>query len=124
MKWRQIGGFMIALTSTHHVAAATGDAVNGQQLYERRCVACHSVNESRVGPKHRGVFGRKAGSVPDYDYSSALKKSRIVWSDATINKWLENPEKLIPGQKMGFLVPSPNDRSDLTAYLKTLSIIK
>jgi len=101
-------------------AAGPGDATKGQRLYESRCIACHSVDESRVGPSHRGVFGRKAGSVKDYDYSNALKKSKIVWADATLSRWLSNPEKLIAGQKMGFSVSDAKDREDLIAYLKSL----
>ena len=44
-------------------AFAAGDAAHGQQIYESRCIACHSPDANRVGPMHRGVFGRKAGSV-------------------------------------------------------------
>lgn len=69
---------------------------------------------------HMGVFGRKAGSIADFDYSKAVKKSKIVWNDKTLDRWLTDPEKLIPGQKMGFQVPEATDRADVIAYLKTL----
>ena len=82
------------------------------------CVACHSIDYNGVGPAHKGLFGRKAGTRPDYVYSPAVKASSIVWSDKTLDKWLANPEKLIPGQKMGFMVPAAKDRADLIAYLK------
>ena len=82
------------------------------------CVACHSIDYNGVGPAHKGLFGRKAGTRPDYVYSPAAKASSIVWSDKTLDKWLANPEKLIPGQKMGFMVPAAKDRADLIAYLK------
>lgn len=101
------------------VAYAGGDAKNGQLLYASRCIACHSIDVSLAGPAHRGVFGRKAGSVADFTYSSALKKSKVIWNENTLNKWLENPEKFIPGQKMGYSVPDAKDREDLIAYLKT-----
>ena len=98
---------------------ASADAARGKQLYESRCIGCHSIDANRVGPAHQGVFGRKAGSVKDYDYSDALKKSKVVWNEKTLDRWLTNPEQLIPGQKMGFSVPSPKDRTDLIDYLKT-----
>jgi len=100
-------------------AFAGGDAANGATLYASRCIGCHSIDANRVGPAHRGVFGRKAGSVADYAYSPALRKSKVVWGDKTLEQWLANPEKLIPGQKMAYSVPNAQDRADLIAYLKT-----
>lgn len=97
---------------------AAGDAVHGGQLYQARCTACHSIDYNGVGPAHKNLFGRKAGSLPDYSYSPALQASKVVWDEKTIDKWLTNPEKFIPGQKMGFLVASPQERADLIAYLK------
>jgi len=99
---------------------ANADAVRGKTLYESRCIGCHSVDENRVGPAHRGVVGRKAGSVKDYDYSSALKASKLVWDVALLQKWLTNPETLIPGQRMGYSVDEAKDRVDLAEYLATL----
>ena len=97
---------------------AAGDAQHGQGLYQTMCIACHSIDYNGIGPAHKGVFGQKAGSRVDYLYSAALKSSKIVWTEKTLDKWLSNPEKLIPGQKMGFMVPSAHDRADLIAYLK------
>ena len=99
-------------------ANAAGDAAHGQQLYTARCIACHSLDENRVGPKHRGVYGRKAGRAESYDYSPALRQTTIVWNDTTLDRWLADPEKLIPGQKMGYQVPEAADREDLIAFLK------
>ena len=100
--------------------AAAADAARGKALYESRCVACHSVDQNRVGPAHQGVFGRRAGTATGYAYSPALKKSRIIWSEKTLDLWLSGPEMLIAGQKMGYSVSEAADRSDLIAYLKTL----
>jgi cytochrome c len=111
----------VALMAVAPNAFGAGDAVRGQQLYESRCVACHSVDQSRVGPAHRGVFGRRAGRVADYDYSPALKASRLVWSERTLDAWLTNPERMIPGQRMGYQVTDASDRADLIAYLKAIS---
>ena len=100
------------------VATAAADAARGQTLYKTMCVACHSIDYNGVGPAHKGLIGKKAGSRADYVYSPAVKASSIVWADETLDKWLANPEKLIPGQKMGLMVPLAKDRADLIAYLK------
>jgi cytochrome c len=99
-------------------ASAAGEASRGEQLYESRCTGCHSLDANRIGPMHRGVFGRKAGSVSDFEYSSAVKRSKVVWNEQTLERWLSDPEKLIPGQKMGYQVPEAADRADIVAYLK------
>jgi cytochrome c len=109
---------LIAVAATR--AEAEGDAAHGQQIYESRCIACHSPDANRVGPMHRGVFGRKAGSLADYTYSKALKGTDFVWNDETLDKWLTNPQAFVPGQKMNFKVTKPEDRADIIAYLKTL----
>lgn len=102
-------------------ALAAGDAAHGQQIYESRCVACHSPDANRVGPMHRGVYGRKAGSVAGYNYSTAVKNSAVVWNEQTLDQWLTNPQAFIPGQKMNFKVANAQDRADVIAYLKTLT---
>lgn len=99
--------------------AADGNVTHGQELYQSRCFACHSIDANRVGPLHRGVVGRQAGSIADYDYSAALKKSELVWTEENLDRWLSNPEQTIPGQKMGYMVTNAQDRADLIAYLKT-----
>jgi cytochrome c len=102
-------------------AQSAGDAARGATVYESLCAGCHALDENRVGPAHRGVFGRKAGSAPDYGYSSALVSSTVVWSEETLDRWLTNPEKFIPGQKMSVSVAKEADRRDLIAYLKSQS---
>ena len=101
-------------------ASAEGDAMMGQQIYESLCIACHSPDANRAGPLHRGVVGRRAGSLPDYNYSKALQSAGFVWSDQTLDRWLTNPQALVPGQKMNFKVAKAEDRADIIAYLKTL----
>ena len=98
--------------------AQSSDAQRGRELYESRCIACHSLDANRVGPLHRGVFGRRAGGVSDYDYSPALKKAGTTWDERTLDAWLADPEKAVPGQKMGYRVENPGDRADLIAYLR------
>jgi cytochrome c len=114
-----IAAILLLIGGANAVAAL--DAVNGKVLYESRCMACHSVDQNRVGPAHQGVFGRRAGLAADYDYSPALKRSKIVWSAKTLDQWLASPERLVPGQKMGYSVSEAPDRADLIAYLKTLN---
>ena len=99
-------------------ASAGGDAGRGQRLYQSMCMSCHSIDYNGVGPAHKGVFGRKAGSAANYSYSPAVKASAIVWNEKTLDRWLANPEKLIPGQKMGYMVPDAKERADLIAYLQ------
>jgi len=108
------------LGSTAAPSAIAADAAHGEEIYNSRCVACHSPDANRVGPKHRGVVGRTAGKVPDFNYSKAVKSSGVVWSEETLDKWLTNPQAFIPGQRMNFKVNDPADRADLIAYLKTL----
>lgn len=58
--------------------------------------------------------------MPGFDYSPALRASRIVWSAQTLDAWLADPERLIPGQRMNYSVPQAADRADLIAYLRAL----
>ena len=101
--------------------AHAADAARGKTLYESRCIACHSIDDNRVGPAHRGVFGRKAGTAQGYDYSSAVKNAAVVWDARTLDRWLADPEQLIPGQRMGYSVPEAADRADLVEYLRVQS---
>lgn len=97
-----------------------GDVVRGAALYQSQCTACHAVDVNKTGPAHRGVFGRRVGSLPGYRYSAELAQSRLRWTPQTLNRWLEDPEELVPGQRMGFQVEGVQDRADLIAYLATL----
>ena len=93
-----------------------GDPTHGKSLYQV-CMGCHSLDEDDVGPRHRGVVGRVAGTVPGYAYSPALKNSHIVWDRDTLDRWLTNPQGLVPGAKMFFAMPNAQDRADVIAYL-------
>jgi cytochrome c len=108
----------LALTAA---AEPAGDAQRGKALYQTRCIACHSVKYNGVGPAHKGVFGRAAGMAPNYEYSPALKASGLTWTPQNLDRWLADPEKLVPGQKMGFTVPDAQERADLIAFLKSVS---
>ncbi|MET0407079.1 MAG: cytochrome c family protein [Hyphomicrobium sp.] len=105
---------MLFLMSQVHAAP---DASHGEQIYQS-CQDCHSLDTNDVGPKHRGVFGRKAASVPDYSYSAALKNSGIIWDQDSLDRWLTDPQKLVPGSKMFFHLDAAQDRADVIEYLK------
>jgi cytochrome c len=97
-----------------------GDAIHGKTLYQG-CQACHSIDENDLGPKHRGVVGRRAATVEDYAYSKALKNSGLTWDEATLERWLTNPTALVPGTKMFFKIDDAQARADIIAYLKELN---
>lgn len=94
-----------------------GDAGRGRALYQA-CSGCHSIDDDDIGPRHRAVVGRRAGAVPEYAYSPALKASGLVWDAATLDRWLSNPQDLVPGTKMYFSVSDPQKRADIIAYLQ------
>ena len=100
---------------------SSADAVRGEQVYAR-CLACHALAYDRVGPRHCGLFGRRAGSVPQFSYSTAMKKSGIVWNEKTLDHFLAKPLKMVPGSAMTYDgVADPNDRSDLIACLERVN---
>lgn len=110
---------LLALWAAAPVSAQSVE--HGHALYTAHCTACHSVGYNLTGPMHLGVVGRKAGSVPGFDYSPALRHSKLVWTRANLLAWLQDPEALIPGQGMDFSLESARDREDVVAYLATLT---
>jgi cytochrome c oxidase assembly protein subunit 11 len=90
----------------------------GRQFFNEQCTACHALDANKYGPKLGGVFGRRAGSAPGYDYSAALRKAGFTWSADSLNRWLAGPRKFIPGVKMPISVPDPIARRDIVAYLQ------
>lgn len=107
-----------ALAANAFAWGAAPDAVRGEQVYAR-CLACHALATDRVGPRHCGLFGRLAGSVPGFGYSQAMKNSNIVWNDKTLDRFLAKPLAMVPGTAMTYDgVPDPAERADLIAYLR------
>ncbi|MBM3599182.1 MAG: c-type cytochrome [Alphaproteobacteria bacterium] len=100
---------------------ALADAARGRDLYESRCIACHSIEANRVGPMHRGVVGRKAGSVAGFAYSQAVHNSNVVWTRENLDRWLTNPQAVIAGQRMNFRVANAQDRWDIIDFLSEQS---
>ena len=97
------------------------DPAKGQDLFERRCGGCHSLDRDKEGPRLRGVYGRVSGTVPSFKYSDALKTAHITWDSASLDKWLTDTDKLIPENDMTFRVVKAEERSEIIAYLKQLS---
>ena len=102
-------------------ARAAGDATAGKEVFAR-CAACHSTKpgENKIGPSLAGVFGRKSGSEPGYNYSAALKAATITWDQHSLDQFLANPTADVHGTKMFISVPSAADRQNVIAYLETL----
>jgi cytochrome c len=107
-------------TSSHQEASlsGSGDPIRGQSVFEKRCTGCHATGEGHEGPPLAGVFGREAAGVTGFGYSAGLKNSGITWDETTLEKWLKDPDILVPDNKMDFHVPSAQERSDLIAYFK------
>lgn len=119
-----LGAFFASKVQAQPSAILKPSAERGLVVFTAKCIACHSVDENRVGPAHAGVFGRRAGKIKDYDYSEALAKSNVVWNQTTLNAWLTDPEKLIAGQRMGYRLSLAQERADVVAYLATLKAAK
>jgi len=97
-----------------------GDPAHGKTIFNR-CMVCHSIDAgvNHIGPSLHNVVGRPAGTVPNFSYSGANKKSGITWTQQKIFDYLKNPQAMVPGTKMTFPgLPKPQDRADVVAYLK------
>ena len=101
--------------------AGPGDPIRGKAVFQKRCTGCHALEADREGPRLSGVYGRKAGNIAGFAYSKGLKNSGITWTDATLEKWLSDPDLMIPDNNMSFSVPRAEERRDLIAFLKQQS---
>jgi len=108
-------GFLFALP------ASAQDAAAGKQVFTQ-CSVCHSTDgTNNVGPSLKGIAGRKAGTFAGFHYSHAMKAANITWSDQTLDAYIANPQKVVPGNVMPFSgLAADKQRADLIAYLKTL----
>ena len=101
-------------------ARADGDPARGEKRFEE-CATCHTLERgvNNVGPSLFGMFGRKAGEIADFRYSPALKKSGITWTPQTLDAYIADPQKEVPGNRMPYAgMPDAADRADLIAYLQ------
>ena len=120
-----VGRFALAAALALAAGTAAGaDAARGKQLYAR-CAACHALDYDRVGPRHCGLIGRRAGSVPGFDYSPAMKRSKLVWTKENLDRFLADPVRTVPGTAMTYAgVADSKERADLIAYLGSASCDK
>ena len=119
-------GLGIALAAGLALAAgaarAEGDAAAGKVVFSK-CGICHAVEEgkNKVGPSLHGVVGRPSHSIESYNYSKAMQAYDVTWDPATLDHYLEDPRKVVPGTKMIFAgLKSETDRQNVIAYLETL----
>jgi len=104
-------------------ARADGDAVRGEARFQD-CAACHRLEAgvNNVGPSLHGIFSRKAAEIADFRYSPAMKRSGIVWTPETLEKFIGDPQAMVPGNRMPYAgMTNANDRADLIAYLSKAS---
>lgn len=117
---------LAALLAAVAVATPAGaQAVDGKKLFTSRCGVCHwdpakPGEQVRMGPSLAGVIGRKAGTHPKFTrYSKAMKDHGKPWTEASLNTYLENPRKVVPGTNMAFAgLKKPEERAAVVAYLK------
>ena len=100
------------------VGGAKGDTVAGRSAFEKRCTGCHALDHEKTGPRLAGVVGRKAGTVSAFPYSDAVKKSAVVWNEEVLDKWLTDPETVIPDTDMAFRLDNPVERAAIITFLK------
>lgn len=112
---RALGLAMCAATAA--AAPVPGNPAAGAVVYER-CAACHALAYDRTGPRHCGLVGRRAGSMAGFAYSEAMRRSGIVWTRETLDRFLADPLRAVPGTSMGYAgVADAKERADLIAYL-------
>jgi cytochrome c oxidase assembly protein Cox11 len=107
-------------TNLARFANAAPDPVAGAKLFAERCSACHAADHAIIGPPLAGIIGRRAGRLPGYPFSAALKNADFIWDDAHLEAWLANPKQTVPGTTMPLRVPELPARRDIIAYLHTL----
>jgi cytochrome c len=112
------GAFVLALAAS---TALAQDAAAGKTAFAQ-CTACHSVDGTNgLGPSLKGVIGRKAGSFAGFRYSRAMRTSTMTWDEKSLDAYIAEPQKVVPGNLMPFSgVADAKQRADLIAYLATL----
>jgi cytochrome c len=110
-----------ALIAASTAAGLAQDVEKGVNSF-KKCLPCHSIGpgaKNKIGPELNGLDGRKAGSVPNFNYSDTNKNSGIVWDEATFKEYIKDPRAKIPGTKMTFPgIKNEQEINDLWAYLK------
>ena len=100
---------------------ADADVQTGKALFEKRCAGCHGLDADREGPRLKGVVGRPAGAVKTFQDSNSLVNAKVTWDEVNLDKWLTDPESVVPDNDMAFRLPKQEERAAIIAYLKSLS---
>jgi len=113
--------YMLPSPSALPQASQGTEGASGQLAFNNACRTCHMVKEgdNRLGPNLYKVVGRKAGSLPDYGFSSAMKEAGFVWDEEKLDRFIANPDEVVPGNSMkpyGGL-SSSDDRKKIIAFL-------
>jgi cytochrome c len=98
------------------------DATRGKMLFFGACAGCHGL-EARTddqAPSLGGVLGRRAGTLPGFQYTSAMLSTNFVWDESRLDAFLADPQAIVPGTRMAFSVADKGERAEIVAYLKTL----
>ena len=103
---------------------AQDEQQEGKNLFARRCSGCHAADINKEGPRLRGVYGRKAAALSDFSYSDSVKKLDLQWDEASLDRWLTNPEAMAPDTDMAFRLAAPDERKAVIAYLRSLGKLK
>ena len=113
--------FVLSLLSGFPQASQAAEDASGQLAFNNACRTCHIMREgdNRLGPNLHKIIGRKAGSLPDYAFSSAMKEAGFVWDEEKLDRFIANPDEVVPGNNMkpyGGL-SSSEDRKKIIAFL-------
>ena len=97
----------------------SSDAIGKAPRSYNKCVSCHSLVKKKMGPPLGSIFGREAGTQKGYRYSKAMRRSKVIWNEDTLDKFLKSPTKYIKGTKMRFRgVKKERLRKSIISYLK------
>ncbi len=103
--------------------AGAQNAAAGKSVFRSQCSICHSVRprQNLIGPSLAGIVGQRAGAVPGFRFTAAMKNSRLTWDAATLNRYLANPAAVVPGTAMTYPgLKNAEKRANLIAYLETV----
>jgi cytochrome c len=116
---------LLSCSGAQEAVPQGGDAASGQQVFNNACRTCHTTREedNRLGPHLYNITGREAGSVPGYDYSSAMKGAGFLWDKAKLERFIADPDELVPGNRMKPYsgLASAADRARIVTFLQSVT---
>ena len=115
---------LLGLAFYTQAMAAQSSTELGKQLFEKRCAGCHALDRNKEGPRLAGVYGRQAGTAPDFNYSPGLRSAGFVWDEQRLNQWLTDTQSVVEDNNMDFHVPKAEERAEIIRFLKELSSLQ